>query len=568
MVCHGRHSRMLAFSALVVLWVIRTVQAQTLSIEDATARLRNQTITGATIITHGYQISNTGGDALRSLADAIHQRTGGWLVDYDIPGDGELAVIDLNQSVLPGAGQMGQNGHVVILYDWAPESNELSRGWTSAAGDALFALTVEGGLTQPRMGAGVPMQFIAHSFGSAVTSEAVRRLAFYGVPVDQVTYLDPHDFDQTGVPVDEAQRQFEVGRPPGYGATIWNNVAFADVYYQTRGHNGGSLPDSIVPNGRPIAGAFNDHQSATADLPPRDQYGAFDGGGDHSYVWDAYYQGTVEGALPAGKLAPQGAVDYQNTGWGLSQFSGRNVPRPAAAFYGPAQDHTFSEPTQVDRQTGDPNNAGLAMLGVTAPQVTSARWTPQFDPLLTANGDFAVGPSVGVLVDITPGWAHHGGGGDGDVEANAEGTNHYLELNSGDAERTHNRLYLPWFATDLLFSMWIADESDNDLLRVRIGDTVLNDYNLATVESFFTTRTLPIPMNLRDTVDTITFEIIAGGVPIALVDSEVRIDDVRFIPEPSSWILIALGGGILLAMRLRRRRWPAIVSQPERHCAC
>jgi hypothetical protein len=546
--------RIVQFVFLVMVAVLHpAAEAQTLSIPDAAARLRNQTITGATIITHGYQLTNTGGDALRSLAEAIHQQTGGWLVDYDIPSDGELAVIDLNQSVLPGAGQMGGSGHVVVLYDWAPESNELSRGWTNAAGDALFALTVESGLTRPRLGSSVPMHFIAHSFGSAVTSEAVERLAFYGVPVDQVTYLDPHDFDQAGVPVDESQRQFEVGHPPGYGATIWNNVAFADVYYQTRGHNGGSVPDSIVPNGRPIAGAFNDHQSATADLPTMDQYGAFDGGGDHSYVWDAFYQGTVEGVLPAGKLAPQAAVDYQNTGWAFSQFSGRNVPRPAATFYGPAQDHTYSEPTLVDRQTGEPNAAGLAMLGLTAPQITNGRFAPQFNPLLTANGDFAAGPSVGLLVDITPGWAHHGGGGDGDVEANAEGTNHYLELNSGDAERTHNRLYIPWFATDLLFSMWIADESDNDLLRVRIGDTILNDYNLAIAGNFFTTETLPIPLDLRDTVDTITFEIIAGGFPVELVDSEVRIDDVRFIPEPPTLALCIAAIAILLAGSMRRR---------------
>src|SRR5688572_264563 len=94
----SRHSWMSLLYTLAVFSVTLVAEAQTLSIEDATALLRNQTITGATIITHGYQLSNTGGDALRSLADAIHQRTGGWLVDYDIPGDGESAVIDFNQS--------------------------------------------------------------------------------------------------------------------------------------------------------------------------------------------------------------------------------------------------------------------------------------------------------------------------------------------------------------------------------------------------------------------------------------------------------------------------------------
>jgi hypothetical protein len=539
---------------LFAILVAESSEAQTLSIGDATARLRNQTITGATIITHGFQLNDEDGDSLMSLARAIHGRTGGWLLDYDIGDDGLQAMIDANQSVLPAAGQMAQNGHLVILYDWAPESNERSRGWGNAAGDALFTLTLLSGLAQPRQATGVPMHFIGHSFGTAVTSEAVERLAYYGVPVDQVTYLDPHDFDQPNLSVDEDQRLFEIGRPSGYGATIWNNVAFADVYYQTRGHNGGFVSDSLTPNGRPIAGAFNDLQSATGDLPPRDQYGVTDGAGDHSYIWDAYYQGTVEGALPAGEVAAQGRVDYQNTGWAWSRFSGRNVARPAATFYGPAQDHTYSETTLVNRQTGNPNNAGLAALGLTQAQVTNARWAPQFDPFLTANGDFAAGPSAGAF-DITPGWSHHGGGGRGDVEANAEGTNHYLALNFGDPERGHNLLYIPWFATELLFSMWVTDESANDLLRVAIGNTVLNDYNLGTADSFFVNRTLPIPENLRDAIATITFEIIAGGSPIAVVDSEVRIDNVRFIPEPSSLVLCALTMPVvsLCCSAIRRR---------------
>ncbi|MEX2140523.1 MAG: PEP-CTERM sorting domain-containing protein [Pirellulales bacterium] len=85
---------------------------------------------------------------------------------------------------------------------------------------------------------------------------------------------------------------------------------------------------------------------------------------------------------------------------------------------------------------------------------------------------------------------------------------------------------------------------------------MLNDYNLATVERFFTTRTLPIPLDLRDTVDTITFEIVAGGFPVALVDSEVRIDDVRFIPEPSSLILLFVALLAASSATLRSKRRP------------
>ncbi len=89
-----------------------------------------------------------------------------------------------------------------------------------------------------------PLHFIGHSFGTGVTSEAVERLAAFSIPVDQVTYLDPHDFDESGIPIDGDQRLFTLGKPAGYGATVWDNVAFTDVYYQTL--------QTSDPEGRPI----------------------------------------------------------------------------------------------------------------------------------------------------------------------------------------------------------------------------------------------------------------------------------------------------------------------------
>lgn len=63
------------------------------------------------------------------------------------------------------------------------------------------------------------------------------------------------------IPIDGAQRQSEVGKPigktspqNGYGATVWDNVDYADVYFETRGSNAGSIltlfaPDAFVPEG-------------------------------------------------------------------------------------------------------------------------------------------------------------------------------------------------------------------------------------------------------------------------------------------------------------------------------
>jgi len=161
-----------------------------------------------------------------------------------------------------------------------------------------------------------PLHFIGHSFGSAVTSEAIERLARLGVPVDQVTYLDPHDFSQDLV-FDTAQQQFTQGKPQptgapiGYGATVWNNVAFADVYYQTFGSD-------ELPQGRPIPGAYN-RLIVASDVGKV--------GIAHSQVWNEYYLRTVRNATTT-------------DGYAFSRVVGK--PRPNDTFAGPKQDHAHT----------------------------------------------------------------------------------------------------------------------------------------------------------------------------------------------------------------------------------
>jgi hypothetical protein len=60
--------------------------------------------------------------------------------------DGGNTVFDMVQSTAPGVNDQHLSGHVVILFDWAAESNERNRGWTEAAGDALFALLIKLGI--------------------------------------------------------------------------------------------------------------------------------------------------------------------------------------------------------------------------------------------------------------------------------------------------------------------------------------------------------------------------------------------------------------------------------------
>lgn len=69
------------------------------------------------------------------------------------------------------------------------------------------------GLANPQAGTGKSMHLIGQGTGAVVTSEAVERLAYYNVPVDQVTYLDPHDCEQ-GSASDAAQQLSTYAQPP------------------------------------------------------------------------------------------------------------------------------------------------------------------------------------------------------------------------------------------------------------------------------------------------------------------------------------------------------------------
>ncbi|MCA9195494.1 MAG: hypothetical protein KDB03_27170, partial [Planctomycetales bacterium] len=122
-----------------------------ISFTDAAERFSNHDVTGVTIVTHGYQppdalidaaklvcLSVGDGDSLMPLAQAIRNRADAvngdgyaWLLDYDVVQGGN-GNFDSDDSQLPPAVEGGTDalsGEVVLLFDWAAESNELSAGW-------------------------------------------------------------------------------------------------------------------------------------------------------------------------------------------------------------------------------------------------------------------------------------------------------------------------------------------------------------------------------------------------------------------------------------------------------
>ena len=457
--------------------------------EAATLFASGPVITGATIITHGFQPSNNqllsqlgSGDSLSPLANSIRNRADtangpaetAWILDYDIAGEGSTGYFDTTQSILPNASSVGQKGELVLLFDWAPESNELSAGWGEAAGDALFSMLVGLGVVDPTLGPAnsIPLHFIGHSFGTAVTSEAIERLARFDIPVDQVTYLDPHDFDQSlqldsqlgvqaPVPVDDQQELFTLGQPQlepptsreyglNYGAAVWDNVAFADVYYQTE-----SEP---IPEGRPIPGAFNRFVSDVVGV---------DGINAHSHVWNRYYFASITGSLTEDinsngvldtgedvdgddALTVLSGFDPKKTGFAYSRIARKQaasvdpasvIDRPSPTFFDAGQNHEHTPSSIVLRdefgnslrfpdgsyranesslKSVDPALA-LKLIGastLTTADIEFGRWNPQWAKSDIANGNYNFGGdrndpiSLSVFGnDLAPGWSHHGGGG-------------------------------------------------------------------------------------------------------------------------------------------------------------
>ena len=480
--------------------------------EDVADALVGKTVNTATIVTHGFQLSAGDGDSLYLLADAIRTRIDNangddpvWLLDYDVSQEGLSGVFDELQSTLPDAAS--DSGDVVLLFDWAPESNEQSAGWGGAAGEALFTMLVGLGIVDPALGAAnsTLLHFIGHSFGTAVTSEAIERLARFQVPVDQVTYLDPHDFNQ-GIYFDGQQELFTLGLPAGYGATVWENVAFADVYYQTE----------VPPDGRPIPGAFS--------TLVNDEVTGF----PHSAVWNQYYLNTVSDA--------DSTNGYAFSWIARTQAGSAAVDRPAGNFF-TAQDHQHS-----DLGPGSPTEAHLNTAAtsdeLTPDDLVNGKWRPLWPPTTIANGTLKYGGDENDGIpggsNIAPGWSHHGGGGPAEIVEMSDGLLG-IELTNSATWRQHNRFYVAPNIGELGFEANVLVSSDTTSLVVRLETA---DGGVpATYEQTFAldpatvgpdsalTEVITIPDLHKNRVNTITFELESEAA--APIDATVQIHEVR-----------------------------------------
>lgn len=300
-----------------------------------------------TIITHGFQFDlDPGATAHGRWMETLGQ------VIADASGGGSVLMYNKAAGTWEGPDPIPGQG-VVLVSDWVSESDISDSGFAEAAADAIFASLVR---LDQRLDGDIfasQLHFIGHSRGTVVNSEIIQRLGthFPGVRNIHMTTLDPHDQVQQSLDiplkkivegVDKAAKllqklaqagtrapnpliaivsaaldygifllrgllaaSLETAQTVGVGidpirysdfldpdVQVWDNVGFADNYYQT---NAGE-PLTFTPRGWPVPNAdrnllLDGRVGFTQDDLSLLGYG-FGWGGPHSRVWQ-WYAGTA-----------------------------------------------------------------------------------------------------------------------------------------------------------------------------------------------------------------------------------------------------------------------------------
>ena len=123
---------------------------------------------GLTIITHGLQplggSSTIENGVMYKIASAILERA----------GKGKILRYNKATGLYHTVKSIGTGGECILLFDWATESNNNVKGYSEAAGDALFASLILGFKNSNFDLRDI--HFIGHSRGTVVNTLAVERL--------------------------------------------------------------------------------------------------------------------------------------------------------------------------------------------------------------------------------------------------------------------------------------------------------------------------------------------------------------------------------------------------------
>ncbi|WP_017659677.1 hypothetical protein [Baaleninema simplex] len=219
------------------------------------------TFSSVTVLTHGFRLPTAPEgipDNIYNLAGNIASAGGDGLIMRYNSDTGEWDAIDESGAPRPNVEPSSYLGQpLVLLPDWSEgsQSHIPDSGFSEAAADVFFAALVDldrslGGdaeldvttgeyVTQHGKVFDSPLHFIGFSRGTVVNSEMIQRLGKHfpeaggamgsGVRDLQMTTIDPHDFEQPSLSF------AGFGFPTFYEPEIqvWENVTFADNYYQT-----------------------------------------------------------------------------------------------------------------------------------------------------------------------------------------------------------------------------------------------------------------------------------------------------------------------------------------------
>lgn len=438
--------------------------------DDVRAHAHRQT---TTIITHGFTTGEKG-VWVESMASAVVARAGGVGRVYRYTGASGI------WSPVPEAGGDGSLEHVVLIFNWVPESaSTTGPNWryTQAAGDVLQAM-----LRDPAYAArgdgpedlleGRAVHFIGHSRGACVISEAIRRLALAGVPVDQMTTHDPHPNDGT----------LDFPFNPNWGDPTpvrWSNVAFADNYWRA---DGGGLINGLDFDGIPLANTLDVQLSESALDCCAYGFAHLD-----THLW---YHGTIDLA-PNPSDGEQTISDLARSLWYPQGWT--EVGYRYAALGGGAAERPPLPP------------------GV-APAPDSA-------PLLF-NGIFEQGSRAG--------WTAHGGVVPSIV---ATSGNWAARLSAAAPLLVHNRAYLPDGAIRLsLRARRIGAGATDDLVVAAVQRAedptpialVGGAWSVDALSATFASYEVVIPASLAGRASRVSFRLDGG----AAVESTIELDDI------------------------------------------
>lgn len=202
---------------------------------------------GVTVISHGFSPSFS--EDWTKFANAIRIRNGGGAIYKNNPNTGQWELV--NGTLGVDTYTPDPTKELILVYDWAALSNNLSDGYLEASANNLFAM-----LNNPPNGysniLSKPKHFIGHSRGGILTLQLCYLIKKYlpNINIEHVTTLDPHPASPMG---DVSQSNEDFSLPGVYGLPtncnslsgcsngdnvylkFPNNVLKLDNYYQKDG---------------------------------------------------------------------------------------------------------------------------------------------------------------------------------------------------------------------------------------------------------------------------------------------------------------------------------------------